>query len=78
MAATRVSERDREHFRKLGRWKYESHREAFLRHMELPIAERLVRSIAWTLDELPAWKWPRNGDGPGALHKRARELGLAR
>lgn len=71
-----VSERDREHFRRLGRWKYESHRDAFLRHMEKPVAERLLMSLAWTLEELPHWKWSRNGGGPGALHERARRLGL--
>lgn len=40
-----VSEHGREHFGKLGRWKYESHREAYLRHMALPIDQRLLASL---------------------------------
>jgi hypothetical protein len=69
-------EHDRAHFRDIGRWKYESHRDAYLRHMELSLEDRLVRSLAWTLAELPDWKWSHNGDGPGALHGRARRLGV--
>ena len=65
-------EHDRAHFRDIGRWKYESHRDAYFRHMELSLEDRLVRSLAWTLAELPDWKWSHNGDGR-ALSTTARD-----
>ncbi len=71
-----VSERDREHFRKIGRWKAESHAAALRAHLELPIAERLERSLAWTIAERPTWRWPITADSPAPMWERARKLGL--
>jgi hypothetical protein len=73
-----ASEHDREHFRKIGRWKAESHREAFERHMALSLEERLVFSLGWTLRELPGSKWGRDEDDPSRFYDRARRLGLYR
>ncbi len=71
-----VSERDREYFRKIGRWKAESHAAALRAHLELPIAERLERSLAWTIAERPTWRWPITADSPAPMWERARKLGL--
>jgi hypothetical protein len=76
--APRVTERDREHFRKLGEWKAESHREAIAYHQSLSPEERIVRSVAWAIRELPAWRWGHRGDEPEQFYERARRLGLYR
>jgi hypothetical protein len=77
----RASERDREreHFRRIGEAKAQSHRDAFERHMALSLEERLVRSLAWTLLELERHgPGDRSDDDPAAFYARARELGLYR
>lgn len=76
MTVAKASARDREHFRKIGRWKHESHQAAFRRHMALPIEERLVVSLARAIGELPGWRWGREDDTPEAFYDRARRLGL--
>jgi hypothetical protein len=70
-----VSDHDREHFRKLGAAKAESHREALAAHLALPMHERLARS--WDLYLLlrdP--NAPERDDDPTPFYDRARELGL--
>jgi len=47
-------------------------------HLALPLAERLLVSLAWSIDELPDWRWSRNGVGPAELRERAKRLGLYR
>lgn len=71
-----VSERDREHFRRIGRWKAESHADALRAHLALPIAARLERSVAWTIAERPGWAWPIPAEPPKRMWERARRLGL--
>jgi hypothetical protein len=71
-----VTEADREHFRAIGRWKAESHAEALRRHLALPLEQRLINSIAWSI--VNAWRWPLAGDGPGPLREQARRLGMYR
>jgi hypothetical protein len=73
-----VSERDREHFRAIGRWKAEAHADALRRHLALPLDERLINSIAWSIEAAPTWRWSRNGSGPAELRARARRLGMYR
>ena len=74
----RASAHDREYMRRLGRWKHESHAEVQREHLALPLAERLLVSLAWSIDELPDWRWSRNGVGPAELRERAKRLGLYR
>jgi hypothetical protein len=75
-APNHASAHDIEHFRKIGRRKYESHQDALRRHLELPIEERFVASLPWGMRERVDWKWDTNRDGPGPRYERARQLGL--
>jgi hypothetical protein len=75
-----VSERDREHFRKLGRWNEELRAEDLSAHLALPGTERLV--AAFRLMLAGAYFSPQHGrpddDRPEELYDRARRLGLYR
>ncbi len=75
-----VSEHDREHFRKLGRWKYASHRDALREHLALSGRERLVRSFRMMLaGPMFAAQYPMpDDDHPEEFYERARRLGLYR
>jgi len=73
-----ASAQDHERMRSLGRWKHESHAEAQREHLALPLAERLLVSLTWSISELPDWKWSHNGPGPAEFYERARRLGLYR
>ena len=46
MADARVSEWDREYFRRIGEWKAESHRAALARAAEMTTLERIEMSLA--------------------------------
>ena len=74
-----VSQRERSFLTHLGKLKAESHAQAAVVHLSLPLAERLVRS--WALFESfrqdAATTQPGN-EGPLAFYERARALGLYR
>jgi hypothetical protein len=69
-----VSERDREHFRRLGALKAASHAEAQAAHLALPMVERLRRS--WALYLVHRAAFAGRQDDPSPFYDRARELGL--
>jgi hypothetical protein len=71
-----VSERDRDHMRRLGEAKAAAHEAARSEHLALAPIDRLRRSSAmsaasWTTANLAARE-----DEPGAFYDRARALGL--
>lgn len=68
-----VSDREREHLRRLGRFKERAHAEATAAHLALPRAERLARSIALMRRFLGSAR-PVPGD-PSPFYDRARRLG---
>lgn len=69
-----ASARDREHFRQLGRWKYESHRDALREHLALSGRERLIAALQLTLDG--SFFEPRHPthreENPVTIHDHAR------
>jgi hypothetical protein len=73
-------ERDRAHFRAIGRWKYESHQEALEEHLAKSGSERLIDAFRMMLEG--PWFEPRfpgpDNDRPEELYDRARKLGLYR
>jgi hypothetical protein len=69
-----VSERDREHFRRLGIYKAASHAEVEAAHLSLPFAERLRRS--WSLFLAHRASFRGEPDDPTPFYDRARALGL--
>ena len=73
-----VSEHDREHFRKIGRWKHEGHGEALKRHMARSGNERLAYSVLMNrrYERLPTWS--QRQDDPSPFYERAKELGFYR
>jgi hypothetical protein len=70
-----ASDRDREHFRKLGEAKEQAHREALEAHLALPLEERLERSWALYL-RFRDPNAPERDDDPTPFYDRARALGL--
>ena len=77
--AMAVSERDREHMRRIGRYKAEAHAEAQAAHLALSLGERLQRS--WALYETFRASLPHatiRHDDPTPFYERARALGLYR
>lgn len=75
-----ASEHDREHSRKIGRWKEESHAEALRQHLALPPEERLIAALRFALMK-PVFEpqYPlRDDDDPGVFYVRAKKLGLYR
>ncbi|MGI8422945.1 MAG: hypothetical protein ACR2NO_02310 [Chloroflexota bacterium] len=76
-APTRVTERERQHMRNIGRWKQESHDEALRRHLALSGTERLAAALA-LMARGPYFK-PRfslDVDDPAAFYAEAKRLGL--
>lgn len=73
-----VTDRERDHMRRIGEIKAELHEEERAAHLALPVAERLARSWALYLayrDSLPT----RDDDpDPSPFYERARALGLYR
>jgi hypothetical protein len=74
----RVSERDKEYMRKIGRYKAEANAERLRRHLELPMAERFRASIRLSRPHR-SHESLRNHieqDDPAPLYQRARKLRL--
>jgi hypothetical protein len=71
-----VSQREREHMRRLGALKAREHAAATAAHLALSPAERLARSLA-LMRRFLATARPRP-DAPTPLYDRARRLGLYR
>ena len=74
--AMAVSERERDHLRRLGEIKARGHAEAAAAHLALPIPERLARSFA--LMQRFVGVAHRRDDDPVSFYDRARRLGLYR
>jgi len=72
-----VTERDREHFRRWGELKRQSHEEARLANLARTAEERLIHSLAVGLMSKDLDRWGRKSDIPLARYERAKELGLA-
>lgn len=70
-----VSGRDREHMRKLGEAKAQSHRDALAEHLALSLGERLERSWRLYLAFRDPNAPPRDDD-PTPFYDRARRLGM--
>lgn len=73
-----VSERDREHMRRLAEYKETSHAEAAARHRALPVLERLKRSWALFSTGRGAVRDKRQDDAPERFYDLARRRGLYR
>jgi hypothetical protein len=74
-----VSQRERSFLAHLGKLEAESHAQAAVDHLSLPVAERLTRS--WALFESfrqDAVRTQAGDEGPLAFYQRARALGLYR
>jgi hypothetical protein len=72
-----VSERDREHMRRIGAYKAASHADAQARHRALTLEQRLQRS--WALYEANRQALGRLvHEDPTPFYDRARALGLYR
>jgi hypothetical protein len=77
MGVMSVTERDREHMRRIGTYKDAAHADAQARHLALALSERLQRS--WALSEMHrAFFGERRSDDPSPFYERARALGLYR
>jgi hypothetical protein len=76
----KVTERDREHMRKLGRWKHESHAEALREHLALSGTERLAAAVQLMVHgpHFTPVQPKKQIENPSALHDCARRLGLYR
>jgi hypothetical protein len=68
-----ISDREREHMRRLGELKARSHAAAAAAHRSLPPAERLARSIALMRRFLGSAR--HRVDDPSPFYERARRLG---
>ena len=71
-----VSSREREHMRRLGSYKDDSHAEAAARHRALPLSERLARSWALFVAGRPQVVDDRSDDNPAQFYDLARRRGL--
>jgi hypothetical protein len=70
----RVSEKDRDYFRRLGEWEAENERQDLARHLARSLDERLAFSWRATVTH---GRFLRPGaDDDGELYARARRLGL--
>jgi hypothetical protein len=76
--AAPVSEADREYFRRIGRYKEESHAAAQAAHLALPPLERLRRSFAFSAQWRTRANLTARHDDPSPFYERARALGLYR
>ena len=72
----RVSDHDRDYFRRLGEWERENDEIATAAHLALPMLERL--NVSWRMyQELGASLHPDDDDGAAeAFYARAKERGL--
>ena len=73
-----VTEKDREHFRRWGEFKRESHEAARRENLARTAQERLIHSLAVGIGAKDLDRWGRKSDVPLARYERAKELGLAR
>ena len=73
-----AGERERDHLRRIGAYKAESHREAEARHLALSLSERLERSWQLYLEGRSAAALERRDDDPSPFYEKARALGLYR
>ncbi|MCO5202709.1 MAG: hypothetical protein M9925_13510 [Chloroflexi bacterium] len=73
-----VSERDREHFRKIGRYVVDANRAAREEWLALPGTERIAKSeqLARRYRTRERVEAALAEDNPAPLYKRARRLGL--
>ena len=73
-----AEERERDHMRRIGAYKADSHREAEARHLALSLSERLARSWQLYLEGRSAAALERRDDDPSPFYAKARALGLYR
>ena len=73
-----AEEREREHLRRIGAYKADSHREAEARHLALSLSERLARSWQLYLEGRSAAALERRDDDPSPFYEKTRALGLYR
>ncbi len=73
-----AEERERDHMRRIGAYKAESHREAAAHHLALSLSERLERSWQLYLEGRSAAALDRRDDDPLPFYEKARALGLYR
>lgn len=73
-----VDEREREHLRRIGEYKADSHRDAKARHLALSLSERLARSWQLYLEGRSTAALDRRDDDPSPFYDKARALGLYR
>ena len=73
-----AKERERDHMRRIGAYKAESHREAEARHLALSLTERLERSWQLYLEGRSAAVLDPRDDDPSPFYAKARALGLYR
>jgi len=73
-----AGERERDHLRRIGNYKAESHREAEARHLALSLSKRLERSWQLYLEGRSAAALDRRDDDPSPFYDKARALGLYR
>lgn len=73
-----VDEREREHLRRIGEYKADSHRDAEARHLALSLSERLARSWQLYLEGRSTAALDRRDDDPSPFYAKARALGLYR
>ena len=74
----KATEREREHFRKIGRWKHEGHIEALERHMARGANERLAYSVFMSRRYSHVPTWFERQDDPSPFYERAKQLGFYR
>jgi hypothetical protein len=73
-----ADERERDHMRRIGAYKAESHDEASARHLALSLSERPERSWQLYLEGRSAAALDRRDDDPAPFYEKARALGLYR
>ncbi len=73
-----VSEKDREHFRRLGQWERENHELALREHLALSVDERLRRSWSFARQFARVITRDSEAGSPSQIYERARRLGLYR
>ena len=74
----RVSERDRDVFRRIAAAKAASHAEASARHMALSVDDRLRASWRLYLESRSATATPIDDDDPSPFYETAKARGLYR
>jgi hypothetical protein len=78
MTVERASERDREYFRRLGKWKAEVNAEALREHLSLPALERIRRSERLHKGSIGWANTKHKEPEPRSILDEAKRLGLYR